>query len=204
MAESSVNVTEGSGKRLHTYDRTVSSVLVQDQVILHGHPLEATYTLRTSTVSVATAESHLFQIMAGSSLNVYVHRIQVFQHVAVTTAAFVSFALLRLTSAGTGGTTAALNVFDTSDATAGATAQVLPTSKGAESTCVWDSYAYMMQTVGASTPMPAPMLDVTFDSLRTKAIRIAAGTSNGLVLSNRTAAAGGSVSIVAFFTESSY
>lgn len=205
MAESIVNVTEGSGKKLHTYQRTIGANSVEDEVILHGEQYLATYNARTAGVSMATVDSHLLQVMAGASLNLYVRRISVFQVVLATTAALAFFDLTRLTTAGTGGGALAPSPFDTTDAASGATAMTLPSAKGTEAAVIASAGAYFMQTVAATVPPQATLLaEWDFDLLRGKALRIPAGTANGLVVKNRTAVAGAQVLIGLTFSEANF
>ena len=67
MAEAFVNVTEGSGKKLHANDRSIGANTVLDEVMLLGENYLPSYLGVTSaaSVSTATANSHLLQIMAG-------------------------------------------------------------------------------------------------------------------------------------------
>ena len=204
MAESLVQVTEGSGKKLHTWSRTVGANTVEDEVVVHGEPFLATYVVAGSG-SAATITSH-WQLMAGASLNVYVRRISVFQTVAATTAAIVPWTLQRLSTAGTGGTSATPAPYDTSDAASGATFMSLPTAKGTETgVVVGTRYAYMEQTIPASqAPGPTLIAEWLFNNLRGKSLRIAAGAANGIAVSNRAAVAGASVVVEIEFTEASY
>ena len=78
MAESIVQVTEGSGKKLHTFNRTIGANSVEDEVVLLGENYLASYMI-VAAASAATANSHVLQIMAGASLKVRVRRIEVQQ-----------------------------------------------------------------------------------------------------------------------------
>jgi hypothetical protein len=193
MAESLVQVTEGSGKKLHTWQRTIGANAVEDEVILHGEPYLATYVIApVASVSLATANDHIFQVMAGSSLHVLVRRIRLYQTVAATTANYDQFSLLRLTTAGTGGTALTPAPLDTSDSAAGCTAMTTPTAKGSESTQVGRMAAILEQTAptaGASVVLA----EWDFEKLRGKALRIPSGTANGIALKNITASAGAQV-----------
>jgi hypothetical protein len=203
MAESLVQVTEGSGKKLHTYSKVVGANTVEDEaVVLADQPL-ASYVIDTTAISIATATDHVLQIMAGASLPVYVRRIRMYQAVAATTAAIAQFAIIRMTTAGTGGTAQTADPFDTTDAAAGAAGMTLPTVKGTESTRLYNVSVGVLQTVptgGFSTLL----LDLDFDKLRLKPIRIPAGTANGIILKNLNAIAAASVYIVAELTEASF
>lgn len=203
MAESIVQVNEGAGKKLHTFQRTIGANAVEDEVILHGEPYLATYGITpTATLSMATANDHLVQIMAGASLNVLVRRIRLYQVVAVTTAASSSFQLLRLTTAGTGGTALTPAPFDSTDAAAGATAMTLPTVKGTEGVVLAYTTCSMIQTAPAGGPGQSTLLvEWDFDRLRTKGLRIPAGATNGIALKHLTANAAGTVIFEAVISE---
>lgn len=209
MGESLVQVTEGSGKKLHTWQRTIGANSVEDEYVLLGENALASYILPTSFglpggISTATANSHLVQIMAGASLKVRIRRIEVHQAVMATTAALMHLQVLRLTTAGTGGTVLGFAVLDPSDAAAGATAMTLPTVKGTEGTGVLSAHAYMMQTLGASAQLNNPIAVFDFDRPRSKPLIIGAGTTNGIALKNVTAVAAATVTVVVWIDESSF
>jgi hypothetical protein len=208
MAESIVQVTEGSGKKLHTNSRTIGANTVEDEYILAGEPFLAMYRVVMSTTyaSFATADSHVLQLMAGASLNVYVRRIRLYQHVAATTGALGSWNVMRLTTAGTGGTAFTPAPVDSTDSASGATAMSLPTVKGTETVGVDQGEAYVIQTIGASqNPGSLPLLlDFDYRFERTKSIRIPAGTANGIALKNRQAHAAVTGHVVIDFTEANF
>lgn len=206
MAESIVNVTEGSGKKLHTFQRTIGVNAVEDEVILHGEPYLASYLIGTgSGISVATAASHVLQIMAGGSLRVYLRRLMIYQVGLATTAGVGDFALLRLTSAGTGGTVVTPNPMDPADAASGCAAMTLPTVKGTEGVGLWRGELYFQQTLGTGEAGPAMLLaDIDFDRFRIKPPIIAAGTTNGLALKAITGNAAASVTVLAYVSEANF
>lgn len=192
MAESLVNVTEGSGKKLHTFQRTIGANNVEDEVVILGNPYLAAYAASSSTLSAATAADHVMQIMAGASLNVYVTRIRVYQTVVATAAAMTNWMVLRLTTAGTGGTVNIISPLDGTDAVAGAAPMSLPTVKGTEGARLWNGYVGLIQTIPTGGVAPL-ILDLDFDRLKVKPIRIPAGTANGICLKHVTGAAGAQV-----------
>jgi hypothetical protein len=195
VPESFVNQTEGSGKKSHSFQRTIGANTVEDQVVIQGNPYLAAYTVSASGVSVATVDSHTIQVMAGASLNVYILRIRAWQVGLATTAGLVAFRGFRLTTAGTGGSVITPRPLDTTDAAAGATAMTLPSSKGTESTIFGESECYFLQTLPTAVDFKPLLLDWSFDYLRLKALRIPAGTANGIALKllNGTAAASATV-----------
>jgi hypothetical protein len=204
VAESNVNVTEGSGKKLHTWNRTIGANSVEDEYMLLGENALATYTVTIGPTALATANSHLLQIMAGASLKVRIRRIEVWQTAAVTAASFADFQLWRLSTAGTGGGAGNGFGMDPADPAVGATFMSLPTVKGTETTLMARAYPYLMQTVGASTPEIQPVIVWDFDRQRSKPLIIAAGTTNGIAIKNAAASAAGSVLMFVILDESSF
>lgn len=205
MTDTFLEVTAGSGVKLHTHSKSVSGSTVHDEVIVHGEPQLAAYVVaNTSAISFATANSHLLQVMAGASLKVRLRRLRVYQMGMATTATVGQIGLYRLSTAGTGGTSYTPQLMDPGDAAAGATGMTLPTGKGTEGAVLWMGSVYLMQTVGASAQLNEPIIDLDWDKLRLKAPVISAGTANGLALKNVTGIAGATVFVVADIEEASY
>lgn len=206
MADTSFAVTAGSGTDLHTVTTSIGGSTVHDQVIKHGEPYLATYVIASAgSVSIATAADHVVQIMAGSTLNVYIRRIRVFQTTVATAAAMAQLHIFRLTTAGTGGTSITPAPIDTTDSAAGATAMTLPTAKGTESTRVGMASASLIQTNPTGGPGNATLLaDWNFDQLRTKGLRIAAGTSNGIAVKTINAHASANVNFEIVIAEANF
>jgi hypothetical protein len=204
MAESVVNVTEGAGKKLHTFNRTIGVNSVEDEVVLFGENYLASYTVDTGNVSTATANSHILQIMAGASLKVRVRRIEVWQYALATAAALMDLRVYRLTTAGTGGTAFAAAPLDTTDAAAGAQPMLLPTVKGTEGILIVTGRPYMMQTIGASNQLSQPIAVWDFDRPRSKPLIIAAGVANGIAIKNVDAVAAGSIIVNVWLDESNF
>lgn len=204
MAESVIAVTEGAGKKIHTWSRTIGANTVEDEYQIIGDQPLATYVIDTSGTSIATANDHPLQIMAGGSLNVYLRRLRAWQLALATTAAIVQFSLFRLTTAGTGGTASGLDPLDSSDAGANGTAMTLPTAKGTEGARLYNWTAGLIQTVSTAGE-PTLLFDLDFDkNPRLKIPRIPAGTTNGLALKNVTGHAAATILIAAEVTEANY
>jgi hypothetical protein len=73
--ESSVTV---GGKLLHLWDRVVGASTVSDEFVLPGEYPYPSYTVTTDGgVALATANSHLLQVMAGASNHLRVRRITI-------------------------------------------------------------------------------------------------------------------------------
>ena len=207
MAETFINVTEGSGKKLHTFDRTIGANSVHDEFVLMGEQPMADYRCTTGTTyaSAATADSHLVQIMAGASLNVYVRRIRVYQHGVATTVTAASAQIVRLTSAGTGGTAFTAAPMDLSDSASGATVMTLPTVKGAEGPSLDQAEGIFIQTLAAGTfPNQTFVFDFDFRGSRQKSLRIGAGVALGIAVKLRTAVAAATVAIAVEFSEANF
>lgn len=208
MAEAFVNMSEGSGKKAHTDSKTIGANSVHDEYVLMGEPFLATYSVDTASAgtSSATANSHLLQIMAGASLNVYVRRIQIFQLAVATAAAIDAIEIVRLSTAGTGGTAVTPSPRDTTDSASGAAGMTLPTVKGTEGTFVDRCTVQWIQTVGTQSggSLATLLADLDFDRLRGKALRIPAGTANGIAIKNPTARANATVIISAEIMEANF
>lgn len=177
MSNSSINVTEGSGKRLNTWDRTISSVLVQDQFTLPGEYPYPTYEVHSSgTTSVATTGDHAFQLMAGSALLVRVRRIRVWQFNHAQTASMLTLIVKRLSTAGSGGSTETPRPWDTRDAAAGATCQRLPTVKGTEGVELYRIGMALRTGFSGNPELPWEWTQLP----GTEPLIIPAGTANGI------------------------
>ena len=203
MVAANIQITQGSGTRLATSSYTEGAVTVHDEKMLLGETYLPTYTI-PSSASIATADSHVCQVMAGASLKVRIRRIEIFQSVLATTAALGSWSVFRLTTAGTGGGAVTPAPLDTTDAASGATAMTLPTAKGTETTRIVLAQVYYMQTAGASSTLAQPILVFDFDRPRSKPLIIPTGTTNGIALKNETAVAGASVRFNIWFDETSF
>jgi hypothetical protein len=203
VAESYTNITEGSGKKQHSFQRTIGANTVEDNVVVSGEPYLATY-MATFAPLLSTSDSHLFQIMAGASLKVRIRRVEIFAYGAATTATLTALQLFRLTSAGTGGTAVTPLPFDPADSAAGATCMKLPTAQGTEAANpLWQGSFAAWQTMPTSAVI-MPMVVLDFDLLRSKPIIIAAGTSNGVALKNLSAIAAALCIINVTFDETNF
>lgn len=206
MAETFVNVTEGAGKKLHAFDKTIGANVVLDEVNVLGEPYLASYTVtRTVAASAATANDHWLQVMAGASLNLYIRRILLYQAALATTAAFGQVAIFRLTTAGTGGTALTPAGLDPGDAAAGATAMMTPTAKGTEGGLIWVGAVGWTQTVATQTRDPL-LLDLRFGlpGGHEKSLKIGSGTTNGIAIKGISAIAAASVYVNVWFQEANF
>lgn len=205
-SRSQIQVTAGSGTKMATSNYTDGTDSKHDEVVVLGEQHLPTYFVVTGSVSCGTSLAHLIQVMAGSSLNVYVRRVWVYQQALITSATIAVFSCLRLTSAGTGGTnlTASIEELDTADSTVGATAMSLPTAKGTEGGSVGPNATAIPVQTAPTSGQVGLLAYWDFTTTRGKALRIPAGTSNGITISNRGAYAGLSVYVGVEFSEAPY
>lgn len=197
MAEGFVNVTEGSGKKLHTFNRTIGANDVHDEAVILGEQYLATYGISGAS-STATANDHLLQIMAGSSLKVRIRRIRIYQSTLAGAVNLFAFQVLRLTTAGTGGTTVTPQPYESADGSSGATVMLLPTTKGTEGAILQRS------GLGAYAAHPITVAWEWTQLPNAKPIVIPAGTTNGIAVKNMTAVASAAVVVQVEFDESSF
>lgn len=202
-----IAVTPGSGDFIATgATYTEASTVVKDQKVILGENYIASYMTgaTTSGISTATVASHLLQIMAGAANKIRIRRIEIHQATVTSAAALWQVGIYRLTSAGTGGIALTPAPLDPSDAASGATAMILPSSKGAEGTLIAEGIGYMMQTVAASNQMVNPIIVFDFDRPRSKPLIIAAGTANGIAVKALTGVTGALCIINVWFDESPF
>lgn len=205
MAESIVQVTEGSGKKLHTWQRTVGANNVEDEFVIPGEYPLASYIAIGSAVSCATANDDILQVMAGAALNLRIRRIRIEQEGLVTAAALALFTVLRVTTAGTLGTAITPSKMDNADVASGATAMSgVPTaSKGTAGASLLVREFWPVQTapVGGLGSTPA---NEWVQQPGMKPIVIPAGVTNGIVIRNGLARAGLTVHAEIEFVETSF
>lgn len=134
MAESFIEVTEGSGKKLRANSRTVGANTVHEEVMSLGPQYEASYTALLGA-SVATAGHHLFEIINGASTVIRIRRIELFQ-TADATAARSAMDLVRLSTTGTGGSAVTINRHDLADGASAATVNQGVTTGGTVSATI--------------------------------------------------------------------
>lgn len=191
-----------ASRKIRHVQRTDGSDTVEEAAVALSEPFLPTYLIQMNTaISAATANSHLIQIMAGSSLRVGIKRIRVTQSANGTTQQNI-WEIRRVTTAGTGGTSITPAALDPADTGAGATAMTLPTAKGTESTLLITQNVLTHAT--AATVGLNPVLDIDFTGPNQKIPWIAAGTSNGIVLKNQTASASTTLLIAVWIVEASW
>lgn len=190
MAENFLNTNEGSGKKLHTWNRTIGANDVHDEFVLPGEFVYASYTVRFHNISTATANDHIVAIWAGSSLNVRIRHIFLEQHNLAGTATATPFELLRTNTTPSGGTAITMGKMDSADATAGFSAASLPSTKGTET-----GVALLGWSIELLAAVPRALHQIEWSQHPgMKPIIIPAGTTNGIALKVISAVATASVS----------
>jgi len=179
MTRTYVGQTSGSDYKLHAVQRTDGADTVVQPYSHLAEPETASYRIIFAGIALATANSHICQVMAGASLRVGIKRIRIWQVANATSIARFQYRLYRLTTAGTGGSSVTPAALDPADSAAGAAAMTLPSSKGTESTLV-DHGRHLVHTTATTVGLVEQSWD--FSQLRDKCLWIASGTSNGLAL----------------------
>ena len=199
MTASNIQITQGSGTRLATNSYSEGGQTVHDEKFIPGEYPYPTYTAMSLNVSLATADSHLLQLMAGSSLKVRVRRIHIHQRALGGSAVVGAFDVYRVSSAGTGGSSpGAPGSFESSDSASGATQMTLPSSKGTEGAHLMRLTLTIIQS-GTQTGSEA-----WEQHPGEKPIIIPAGTSNGIVIKNVANVATATADVIIEFVETAF
>lgn len=186
MPNSQIQINEGTGKGIAHWERTKDVGTVQEQQVVLSEPFLAGYTVSVTTaITLATAGNHLLQLMAGANNHLILRRIQVWQLAVASAAQACVFQLLRLTTAGTGGTSYTPRKKDPADGVAEATAMANITggSRGTESDILWTGVGYCFSAVPS---VYVPLVDLDFRDDHSKAPRAASGGTLGIALKNIT------------------
>lgn len=206
MPESIVQVTEGAGKKLHTFQRTVGANTVEDEVVAIADPWVASYLVAGGDSTIGASGQVLLQLMAGAALNVYVRRIFLVQTTLAGAAATFTGSIQRHTTAGTGGTAVTPALFDTSDGASGATAMRNPVTPGTLTTFLHP----ILFAITNAAPLRASQGGENSwwweaNAARgVKPIRIPAGITNGIAIRSNGAIATATIQVVIEFTEQSF
>lgn len=177
-----VSVDEGADRQLSGITRSIASNDVTQMEAAVTLPYIPTYTVVAGPIPLATASSHILQLL-GSTINRDLLRyIEVTQVGNAASAKQIEFELRRLDTAGTGGTSVTPNPVDPVDGATTARGMTLPSSKGTEDELL---------AKRAGTVLTAPTAGhervVRFgfnDDPTTKPLTIAAGATTGLALKN--------------------
>lgn len=197
-----VTVDEGTDRKMATVQRTKSAETVEETEVAVTLPYVPTYVVTTETaVALSAANSHLLQLLGSSTNRVLLRRLEVTQKAAATANTRIEFELVRLDTAGTGGTALTPKPTDPVDDATTAVGMTLPSSKGTED----ESMGFRTGTV-----LTAPaaghdhVLLLIYDAITSKPPTIAAGGTTGLALKNVNTDATATVQIVATFEEADW
>jgi hypothetical protein len=201
MAVSTIGVADADtpDKYIHTNARTISATSREDQFVLLGEPAYPTYTVALSGISVATTDSHVLQVMGDGTNYSRLLRVRVIPAYA-TSAAATGVSILRLSTAGTGGTSRTPAPHDTADTYAGG-AMTLPSSKGTEAATL---LVFPTLWFPASASGAQQFAQEWLAPPRGKPIIFGTATSNGIALKVSTGLAGGTIGFEFTFATTSY
>jgi hypothetical protein len=199
MAESSITV---AGAATHTNTRTISATTMHDQYVLPGEFAYASYVVATASTSIATADAHIVEIMAGASLNVRIRCIHIECYNNAGTAIGTAIELWRLSTAGTGGTAVTPRPLDTADSAAGLTAMTLPSAKGTETVLMGRRVLTVRQTISTLGGAEDVVEWLYGDTI--KSLILPSGTSNGLAVKVVTGAASATVGVEVYAVETAF
>jgi hypothetical protein len=201
MAVSTIGVADADtpDKYIHTNARTISATSREDQFVLLGEPAYPTYTIALSGISVATSAAHVLQVMGDGTNYTRLLRIKVVPGYA-TSAAASSISIVRLSTAGTGGTSRTPSPHDTADTYAGG-AMTLPSSKGTEAATLLDFSSLWFP---ASATGAQQFAQEWLAPPRGKPIILGTATSSGIALKVGTGLSGGTIGFEVTFSTSSY
>lgn len=198
-----VQINEGTGKKLAYDTYTENAQVVYDQKVIPGEYYLPSYSIAAHAVSAAAAASHVWQLMAGGTLNVRIRRMWLHQYASATAVGTNQFQVLRLTTAGTGGGALTPGKYDNADAAAGAAGMTQPTVKGTESTILLERPLTARQAFSTASAQ-ADDVWAWEQHPQMKPIIIPAGAANGLALKSTGGSAGLTVDFVVEFVETSF
>ena len=129
-----IPITDGDGSsQLETVSRTINSEEVHAQAFVSGEPGVLTYVAPFVGISVATTNDHVIFIQGDATNYVRLNRIHIRQRANATNRSVCDLALVRTTTAGTGGGAISARPLDPGDTNPYAgTVQTLPTAEGTE------------------------------------------------------------------------
>lgn len=197
MAESSLPLTDGDGSGgLRVNTETRGGTAVDTQAVFIGQTPNPTYTIRFNDVSMATANAHLAVIMGNGTSYPKIHEIYISQGGTATGTAVPEFQVLRVTTAGTGGTAISARPFHPSNTSPySGSCFYLPSSAGSEGDILLNG-SMNVRTVntGAVIPWHWKAGDVT------EPIISGNGTASGIAVKNLRAVVGGTAAGYITFT----
>lgn len=198
MSVSVVGVSEGSDAFLHTDVRTISAVAREDQFVQLGEPTYPTYTVLATNISVATTADHVLQVMGDGTNYSRIVGVRVRQVALASAASQLGIQVIRLSTAGTGGSAVTPRPLDAGDSAYAGGAMTLPSSKGTEGV---ELYRWRLGLVAAQ-PVVETLAWVA--PLRGKPIIFGTGTGNGIAFKVTTGVTSATVDIVVDMIVTSY
>lgn len=196
MTESQIALTEGSGKNLRTWQRTIGGTAREEQFFQYGEPTATTYTVIASALSVGSAGGHLLQIMGDGTNYIRIERMEFRQGGFAGADSLALVQLKRLTTAGSGGTALNARAHDEADTDPYAgDVRSSPTTKGTEGSTLWRSRFKLTDTIPEYEPAvySRPLGNV-------KPYIAGPGTADGFVWVNETAIGTATMDLVVTFT----
>lgn len=196
MSESQIALTEGSGKNLRTWQRTIGGTAREEQFMLSGEPTTATYTIVASALSVGSAGGHLLQVMGDGTNYIRIERMEFRQNGFAGADSMALVQLKRLTTAGSGGTAVNARAHDEGDTDPYAgDVRHSPTTKGSEGATLWRTRFRLADAIPDYDPVvyTRPLGNV-------KPYIGGPGTADGFVLVNETAIGTATMDVVLTFT----
>lgn len=200
MTESQIALTEGSGKNLHTWQRTIGGTAREDDFYIEGAPTFTTYTAIAPACSVGSASGHLLQVMGDGTHYVRLERLEFRQVGTAGVDSLATYQLRLVTTAGSGGTAINARPHDESDTDPYAgDVRYVPTTKGTEGSLLWQTRMPLADALPDYRP-------VVWDrpAGNVKQYIAGPGTADGFVLVNSTGIGTATVDIIATFTVSEY
>lgn len=202
MADDSVGIATSTDAYLDTVSRTIDSQERHAQRHIAGWSGDPTYVVRASGISVATTAAHILQVMGDGTNYSRILRYRITPTDDIPAAASVlSIQLVRLTTAGTGGSAVTPRGYDPADSAYGGGAQTLPSSKGTEGNALLQHRIQLP----ASLPFLSVASTWTWEaSPFGKPIIFGTGTTSGIVWKVETGVASCTVDVVVEFSVTSY
>src|SRR3990167_1400566 len=201
MAESSLEVTAGSGTKLQTSSRMQAAATVEAQHVLLGQDGRATYTAIAQNVSIAVSLDHVLQLMGDGTNYCELVEVHIYQSDTATAVGTADIRIYRISTAGTGGGTVSARPMDAGDTDPyGGGCMTLPTVKGSEGNLLRSFHLGVV----AAEPLNALNSVHWTGPEGTKGPRWGTATSDGLAFKIVSGLASTSVTIEATFRRTSY
>ncbi len=188
MSESSLPLTDGDGSGgLRVNTQTIGGTAVDTQAVFVGQTPNKTYTMRFQDTSMATANAHLAVIMGNGTAYPKIHEIHIAQGGTATGTAVAEIQVLRVTTAGTGGTAVSARPFHPSNTSPySGSCFVLPSAAGSEGDILLND-SMNLRTANTGQVVPMHWTQTNF----AEPIISGNGTASGIAIKNLRAVVGG-------------